>query len=118
MKFYYDGKLIRTSKTHHYTHAVVNTATGKCLTCSSTLKGCEQFVSSHLNGYRCGIKNCKTAIKAIEDGKTRYNFTDGRRTFVEKIYWTKEEYEERIADREDSIERIEKNWKIVELEER
>lgn len=23
MKFYFDGELIRTSKTHHYTHAVV-----------------------------------------------------------------------------------------------
>ena len=37
MKFYYNGKLIRTSKTHEYKYAVLHG--DKCLGCSATREG-------------------------------------------------------------------------------
>lgn len=44
MKFYYNGQLIRTSKTHHYTHACVEISEKgiRCIGCSSTKQGAER----------------------------------------------------------------------------
>lgn len=38
MKFYYKGQLIRTSKNHHYTHAIIIVEDNefKCVACSSS----------------------------------------------------------------------------------
>lgn len=51
MKFYYDGELIRTSKTHTYTHAVVAPADPESSNrwvvfgCRSSLAGAEQLLA-------------------------------------------------------------------------
>lgn len=51
MKFYFDGELIRTSKTHHYTHAVVLPtkpgATNKwdALGCRATLESAQALLA-------------------------------------------------------------------------
>ena len=43
MKFYYNGNLIRTSKTHVYTHAVLK-PDGKPFACSSSLDGAKKAI--------------------------------------------------------------------------
>lgn len=51
MKFYFDGELIRTSKAHHYTHAVVLPtkpgATNKwdAVGCRATLKSAQALLA-------------------------------------------------------------------------
>ena len=51
MKFYYDGELIRTSKTHTYTHAVVAPAAPQLMNrwvvfgCRSSLEGAEKLLA-------------------------------------------------------------------------
>lgn len=41
MKFYYNGKLIRTSKTHEYKYALVNKNSLQAYRCSKDMKGIE-----------------------------------------------------------------------------
>lgn len=57
MKFYYDGELIRTSKTHDYTHAVVLPskpgAINKwvALGCRSSLAGAQALLAERRRHY-------------------------------------------------------------------
>lgn len=47
MKFYYKGQLMRTSKNHHYTHAVIRhneDGTITCMGCSSSEQGAEKIM--------------------------------------------------------------------------
>lgn len=124
MKFYYEGRLIRTSKTHHYTHAVINTENGKCLTCSGSRKGCEDFINRWNNESRQGIENVKAQIKALETGKNgyyckwgreerfiRFGEIDGHRPTVDECKANADYYERLIAWRTTC-------WKVVEVEER
>ena len=64
MRFYYNGQLVRTSKTHHYTHAIL-LDDGKAATCSTTRKGCEDWIARLVNESRRGIENAEAAIKAL-----------------------------------------------------
>lgn len=66
MKFYYDGELIRTSKTHNYTHAVVAPARwpeakNKWVTygCRTGLQGAQALLND--TKRRMGAYNKKTA---------------------------------------------------------
>lgn len=66
MKFYYDGELIRTSKTHNYTHAVVAPARwpeakNKWVTygCRTGLPGAQALLND--TKRRMGTYNKKTA---------------------------------------------------------
>ena len=65
MKFYYDGELIRTSKTHNYTHAVVALAEpgakNKWVTygCRTGLQGAQALLND--TKRRVGAYNKKTA---------------------------------------------------------
>ncbi len=117
MKFYYEGKLVRTSKNHHYTHAVIS-GTGNVFTCSSSEELARKALNAHLSGYRTGIENNRRAIKAIEQGKTSYLVKEGRSNYPTKLRHTKEEYEEGIRHMQDTIEWITNTWKVIELEER
>lgn len=121
MKFYYNGNLIRTSKNHHYTHAVIN-ENEKALTCSATRQGCEQFIQRYINESLEGIENSKNAIKALNAGKKGYYIKYGRITywhsFSEYGENTVEKCEEWIEHCKNRIEWIKANWKIVEIEER
>lgn len=57
MKFYYDGELIRTSKSHNYTHAVVLPrkpgAINKWVTlgCRSSLAGAQALLAERRRHY-------------------------------------------------------------------
>ena len=51
MKFYFDGELIRTSKTHNYTHAVVSPARPEAVNswlvygCRTTMKSAQALLA-------------------------------------------------------------------------
>lgn len=120
MKFYYNGNLVRTSKNHIYTHAVVNTVSGKAIGCRANKENAEAIISSEIAQYERGIKNCESAIKALQSGKSGYYSKDGRRSWFCKFDpdRTVSDYEEWIESRRNRIEEIKATWKVVELEAR
>lgn len=123
MKYYYNNQLIRASKNHEYTHAIVIIKENNevsVLGCRRSLKEAEAFKNSEINGYMRSIENCHKAIKALQEGKDGYFAKEGR-----KDWWIKfnskntvEYYEDAIKDSEKILKNISKNWRIVELEVR
>lgn len=118
MKFYYNEKLMRTSKTHHYAYAVINVNNMKCLTCSATKKGCEDFIQQYIRESEEGINNANNAINAINHGHNYYWTSFGRKTYRSEIDKPIEYYKNWIERNNASIKWRKENWKIVELEER
>jgi len=120
MRFYYNGNLIRTSRTHHYTHALLNSR-GRAVMCSAKRSACESFKQSAINHCLQGIENGKSAIMALEAGRGGYWRKEGRKTEWHSFSgWgmhSKAEYEEFIAEKERDIQ-IYQSWQIVEIEER
>ena len=117
MTFWYEGKKIRTSKTHHYTHAIIN-GNGNCIMCSATEDGCIKRKQSFIHGYQENIENCERAIKAIESGKSKFAVKAGNYTYYNKISHSIEEYEGYIEDSKKMIDFYRGDWKIVKIEER
>ena len=56
MKFFYNGKLIRTSRSHEYKYAAI-TANGNCLCCSSTLDGCVKLLEQKTANGKGWLRN-------------------------------------------------------------
>lgn len=54
MKFYYNGKLVRTSKTHEYKYALLNRA-DRTLACSATRKGAETAYNRAYKDKACWL---------------------------------------------------------------
>ena len=76
MKFYYNGQLMRTSKTHHYTHAIIRHNDDEsitCMGCSSSKQGAEKL----MNGLWV-FKNYRM-WKSVQDGtykpKDRWSYS-------------------------------------------
>ena len=119
MKFYYQDKLVRTSKNHIYTHAVIDQATNKLIGCRSTKEAAEAVKSSEISRYRTDINNCKRAIKEYEAGKSYYFVKiAGRSCPIKFGSKTPKDFEEYIKSDEANIERVTKDWIVVELEAR
>ena len=120
MKFYYNDKLIRTSKTHVYSHAVINTVTGRVIGCRSTLLGAQQLFNSYISEARTGIENAKRGLKAVQAGKKVYESRRGNRTYWDRINKGDDEayFQKWIDSNEAYIERISRDWKVVPLEAR
>lgn len=118
MKFYYNNELVRTSKSHIYTHAVIDMATGGCKGCRANRETAEAVISTEIAYFEKKIGNYENAIKAIQNGKDAYYAKDGRRTYYTKIPKdrTVEEYKEWIEWDRDYITYIKENWQVVELE--
>lgn len=124
MKFYYNGKLIRTSKNHHYTHAVITENNEKinCLGCRANRESAESIITERINRTKTGIENGKEMIKALKANKSGYYAKDGRRSYYVRFseapdHYTIENAERWIRENEEYIEEIQKTWKVVELEE-
>ena len=122
MKFYYNDKLIRTSKTHEYKYALIS-GTGKCVTCSASRERAEAELASWINRYNDKIQNYKNIIHAIETGASHYNAIDGRKTYRVKLDGKNNEAHTLDGAKEyleGSTARLEeiKSWKVVELEAR
>lgn len=120
MKFYYNDKLIRTSKNHVYTHAVINTETGSLIGCRSSLRGAQDLKASYESECRTGIHNAEAAIKAKENKKSYYIVMIGHRSFPQKFIKedTIESLKEWKQDCIERLERIQKTWAVVELEQK
>lgn len=120
MKFYYNGELVRTSKNHIYTHAVINTENNACMGCRANKENAEAIITSEIASNEKRIANSETAIKALENGKSGYYVKDGRHTWYCKfskentVAW----YNDCIESRRERIDYIKNNWKVVELEAR
>ena len=120
MKFYYNGKLIRTSKNHEYTHAVIDITTGKCKGCRANEYTASTIISTECAWYERQIDNYRNAIKALESGKKGYYAKDGRRTYFSRFDAdaSVENYTRWIEWNMEHIKEIKANWKVVELEAR
>lgn len=125
MKFYYDGKLMRTSKTHEYHFAIIN-ASGTCWSCHGTREAAEKEYRRIISEYETGIESANKAIAMINKGIYSYMVKSGRisyrvnlkTNYGDNIDRTKVEYwEARIESLKADIERF-KTRKIVELEMR
>ena len=119
MKFYYNGKLMRTSKNHIYTHAVINER-GGLIGCRANREAAEAIISAELSTLQRGLKNGEIKKKAIESGATRYRVSTGRISYWEPVRDTDtiERCDEWIASRREKIEAVRIGWQIVELEAR
>lgn len=123
MKFYYNGQLMRTSKNHNYTHAVVierEDGTIRCYGCHKDRKGCEAEITREINACNRGIENAQAAIKALEAGKAGYYAKEGRGTWYVKFdrMRTADYYNDWIESNKATIDRVRRTWKVVELEAR
>lgn len=116
MKFYYDGKLVRTSKTHVYSHAVL--WAGEVVACSGSYELARKELASRISRLESSNNNCKLAVAAIERGDRFYWAKEkcgrGWNSYRVKIEWSKEKYLEIIAANEET----KKKYEIVELEAR
>ena len=119
MKFYYNGQLIRTSKNHIYTHAVIDES-GRCRGCRANRETAEAIISTEITHKEQSIQNCKNAIKAMESGKSGYIYKDGRKTWFTKFRSdaTIEEFKRYIEMDLNRMAEIKATWKVVELEAR
>lgn len=122
MKYYYNGQLIRTSKNHVYSHAVIIEKDGKynVFGCRKTLEDAQALINSEISGCRRRIGNANEAIKAMTAGKKGYYAKEGRRTWYITFPadYTIETYEHEIEWQNDRIKHIESTWQIVPLEAR
>lgn len=120
MKFYFEGQLIRTSKTHHYTHACIIRKDYEiiCRGCSSTKQGAEKVKADELAYLDRAIEGYKRAIEAFEAGKSGY--VSKRNGFIRfsEINFDLEKWQGYLKSDREHRERIEKTWQIVEIEER
>jgi hypothetical protein len=117
MKFYYNGKLVRTSKNHEYTHACM--ANDICKGCRTNAKAAQQIKDGKIAELTRTCNAYATAIKALNEGKSYYINREDRRAYRVSLEGrTVEFYEEHIAWVKRDIEWIKHNWKVVELEAR
>lgn len=118
MKFYYEGNLIRTSKTRVYSFALLNSL-GKAVTCSANREACEREQRRSLNEHETRIKNYRNALEAQKAGKKNVQWTDSGKTFDLPLYrvGNLEKLPEWIENEKASIA-IVQSWKVVELEAR
>lgn len=122
MKFYYKDILVRTSETHHYTHAIIveneqGGITRVYACCSSEALAISRY-NSEQNDHRRERDFLKELLKAREDGKDKFYFKGNVKFTKEFAKWTNESLKEDVAIYERIIENYYKTAKIVELEER
>lgn len=122
MKFYYKDILVRTSETHHYTHAVIveNEQGGisRIYACCSSRELAERRYNSEMSNNVRNRDFFKELLKAREDGKDKFYFKGKIKFTKEFKRWTNESLQEDIEDYDRIIKRYYKTAKIVELEER
>ena len=119
MKFYYNGKLVRTSKTRDYKYAII-WPDGECTSCHGTLESAKKEYRRYIAEAEGCIEEAKQIIQAIRKGRTYFDYKVCRRWSRMKLIGEKasEEYwEEFIASKNKRIEELEAR-RIVELEDR
>lgn len=106
MKFYYNGKLIRTSKTRHYKYAIGTSDTGKYAICSETWENAQKALDA--------LKR-----RIIEAAENNYKFDQDPKNqeFLKKYYGDRYDQYDARAAYERAKARVQ-YAEIVELEER
>ena len=119
MKFYYEDKLIRTSKNHVYTHALIDQR-GNAITCGASRKRCEKELLRKLHEVERNLMNLENALKARATGEKRVRWFVGCTSYYINLYELKniDKFEEYIATDKEIIHIIMHEWKIIELEAR
>ena len=116
-KFYYNGKLVRTSKTHDYKYAIAYTDDSKILSCHGTYEAAQKEMNKRITEQQQTIYNLNNAKKALINGSKYYFVKFGRNEYrTELPYQTVEEFNEKIKTHEKMIEWYRNNRKIVELQ--
>lgn len=116
MKFYYNGKLIRTSKTHDYKFAAM--IDGTCLKCSATKEGAQAEITRLIRDRELNIEAEKNAIKAIERGETMFKGRGGHWIKIDPEWHTVENLTKWIECNTQALYNIKANAEVVELEAR
>lgn len=117
MKYYYNGNLVRTSD-HTYTHAVIDTKTGKAIACRNGADKAEAARQDELRLSRGDIKYYQDMIKAIKNGRSHFFYKIGKMTEKTKINddMTIEKAEQRITEIKGWIEKRLNELVVVPLE--
>lgn len=115
-KYYYNGKLVRTSANGTYRYAVIDKRTNECKGCRSDYKAADAIITKRINALDEVLQNMKRARNAAENGRTRYGCKSGRHTYYADVTDTAEGYAAQIESQMDYIEETKANWQIVELE--
>lgn len=118
MKFYYDGQLIRTSKTHIYTHACIKKGENGyiCLGCSSTRAGAEKVKKDRMRELESAIYSYTARIEAIKAGKNGYyNIKHKWISLKGYDYGTLEQLERWVEGDKVTLEIVKNEWMIVEV---
>ena len=121
MKFYYNGKLIRTSANHEYTHATLNER-GGVMGCRTSRQAAEAIITAEKARLAREIENNKRKLEAREAGKEGWLYKEARRSVYIKFRadskWdTPEGIRGTRAELESFLEAVD-GWKVVELEAR
>lgn len=119
MKFYYDGKLVRTSKTHDYKFAIM-WPDGECTSCHGTLEAAKKEYRRRIAEIEGAISEDRQIIQAIRQGREYFRYKVCRTWFRIKLTGEKgrvEYWEEEIAQLNKRIEELEAR-RIVDLEAR
>lgn len=120
MKFYYNGQLMRTSKTHNYAYACVTIGKDgkyRCCGCSATYAGAEKVKTDAIRIFESSIDSHHRVLKAYEEGRNWYNSRKyGRVTFdPTQRHWQKDFIESCLIEDEAKLKEVNTNWQIVEL---
>lgn len=122
MKYYYKDILVRTSETHHYTHAIIveNEQGGitRVYACASSAQLANTRYNSEQNWNRRQRDFLKALIKAKQEEKEMFYFKGNIKYTKNYKNFTIESLEKDVADYDRIIERYYTTAKIVELEER
>lgn len=116
MKFYYEGKLIRTSKTHDYKYAAL--INEKCLKCSGTKQGAEAEISRLIREAENNIAFYESALQAYEKGSTMVRSRRGDWVKLDTAWYTPENLRDWKESEHKRLNFIKENAKVVELEAR
>jgi hypothetical protein len=106
MKFYYNGELIRTSKTRHYKYAIGCSDTKGYATCSETWENAQKALDALKNRIR---QTAESNLKFDQDPKNQ--------EFLKKYYGDRYDTYDPLAEYKRALARVQ-FAEIVELEER
>lgn len=120
MKFYYNGKLIRTSANHEYTHACIREkADGSfvVLGCRTSRDAAEAIKRSKISQNRQAVANYEAALAAIDSGAKYFINKAGGKEYRKEVggMYTRKNLEKWISECAESMKEH-RALKIVELE--
>lgn len=122
MKFYYEGKLVRTSKTHEYKFAAIDVSKAdgekiSALKCSATHEGAKSEIDRKRNNALNAITHYEQMIKAIENGyKHMWAKECGHAYKIDLTKYSIDELRSYIDSERKYLDYIQMNFKVVQLE--